>query len=152
VEPPSEPTNSIRIGPGVFVHRSDLRFAFSRSSGPGGQNVNKLSTRAELRVPVSKIVGMDEQAAARLRAMAGRRLTAEDEIMLVADTTRSQQDNKAECIERLSELVLRAIVRPKTRRKTKPSRGAKERRLAGKKKDSQTKSLRRSRRSPGHDD
>ena len=136
----------------MFVHRSDLRFAFSRSSGPGGQNVNKLSTRAELRVPISKIVGLDEHAAARLRIMAGRRLTAVDEVVLVADTTRSQQDNKAECIARLSELVLRAIVRPKTRRKTKPSRGAKERRLAAKKKDSQTKSLRRSRRSPGHDD
>jgi ribosome-associated protein len=152
VEPSTEPTNSIRIGPGVFVHRSDLRFAFSRSSGPGGQNVNKLSTRAELRVAISKIVGMDEHAAGRLRAMAGRRLTQDDEIMLVADTSRSQQDNKAETVSRLTEMVLKAMVRPKTRRKTKPSRGAKERRLAGKKKDSQTKSLRQSRRSSGHDD
>jgi len=134
------------------VHRSDLHFSFSRSSGPGGQNVNKLSTRAELRILILKIVGLDDHAAQRLRVMAGRRLTQDDEIALVADGSRSQLDNKAETIKRFTELVLQAMVRPKTRRKTKPSRGAKERRLSGKKREGEKKSLRQTRRSSGHDE
>lgn len=120
------------LAPGVRACDGGLRFSFARGSGPGGQNVNKVSTRAELRIRVSDIVGLDVDAAGRLRQFAGKRLTRDDEIVLHAGETRSQRDNREACLQRLRELVTRAMIRPKTRRKTKPSRGSKERRLQGK--------------------
>src|SRR5690606_23893594 len=86
-------TSRVEFAPGVSVARSDLRFTFSRSGGPGGQAVNKLSTRAELRVAVDAIEGVDDAAAARLRRLAGKRLNQSDEIVLHAETYRSQLDN-----------------------------------------------------------
>jgi ribosome-associated protein len=129
--------------PGVRLAPDGLRFTFSRASGPGGQNVNKLSTRAELRVSVGDLIGLDLAAADRLRQFAGKRLTRDDEIAITAGTHRSQLDNKAECVARLRDLVIKAMVRPKTRRKTKPSRGAKERRLQSKRLMSEKKAGRR---------
>jgi ribosome-associated protein len=130
------------LAPGVRAAPGGLRFSFSRSSGPGGQNVNKLSTRAELRIAMRDIQGMDDAAMDRLRQFAGKRLTRDDQIVIHADTTRSQLDNKSECLSRLRDLVTKAMVRPKTRRKTRPSRAAKERRLQSKRVRSQTKATR----------
>jgi ribosome-associated protein len=106
---------------------------FSRSSGPGGQNVNKVNSRCEIWVRVGDITGLSFGAQSRLRAMAGSRLTVGDEIHLDAHESRSQEGNRAEAIERLREMLVKAMVEPKRRRKTKPSYGAKQRRLASKK-------------------
>jgi ribosome-associated protein len=92
---------------------------------------------------VGDLLGMDHAALDRLRQFAGKRLNRDDQIVIHADTTRSQLDNKAECLKRLRELVAKALVRPKTRRKTRPSRGARERRLQSKRVRSQAKAMRR---------
>ncbi|MHC4826272.1 MAG: alternative ribosome rescue aminoacyl-tRNA hydrolase ArfB, partial [Planctomycetota bacterium] len=113
------------------------------SGGPGGQVVNKLSTKAGLRVAVESIVGLSPQAAARLRALAGQRLTKGDELILVASTSRSQLDNKRACLERFRALVAEAIDVPKPRKATKPSRASVKRRLADKRRASDKKESRR---------
>lgn len=139
-------TSRVEFAPGVSVARSDLRFSFSRSGGPGGQAVNKLSTRAELRVAVDAIEGVDDAAAARLRRLAGKRLNQSDEIVLHAETYRSQLDNKNAALEKLTELVRAALVKPKVRRKKKPSRAMIERRLEAKRRTGEKKRQRQTRR------
>ncbi|MCH7604257.1 MAG: aminoacyl-tRNA hydrolase [Planctomycetes bacterium] len=139
-EPPSE--SVIVLGRAIHVLRAGIRFAFSRSGGPGGQNVNKLNTRAELRVSVGDIVGMNDAALDRLRIGAGRRLTKNDEIVIHAESSRSQLDNKNDCLERLKELVALAAIAPKPRKKKKPTRAMIERRLEKKRKQSEKKSRR----------
>ena len=117
--------------------------AFVRSGGPGGQNVNKLSTKAQLHVSVEALTGLTAAAKQRLRALAGSRLTAADEILLMSENERGQEANKAAVLQRLREMIVAAKVEPKKRRKTKPSRGAKARRLEGKKRRGEIKSTRR---------
>ena len=133
----------IRLAPGARVAAAALRIQTSRSSGPGGQSVNKLSSAVEIWAPVTAIEGLDEPAQMRLRAQAGSKLTKEDEVHLRSEDSRSQRDNRAIVLERLAELVRRALVRPKRRRKTKPSRAARERRLQAKKQRGELKTLRR---------
>ena len=135
----------LEFGSGAWIDRDALRFDFSRASGPGGQAVNKISSRAQLHVAVSDIRGLDEHAEARLRRAAGRRLTQDDELVFQAQTHRSQHDNKQECIDRLRQLVAAALVRPKMRKKSKPTRGMIERRLESKRRQSHKKNLRRGR-------
>ena len=130
------------LAPGVTVASDHVRFSFSRSSGPGGQAVNKLSTRAELRVAVEAIVGLSEPVRQRLRDLAGRRLTGGDEILIVAESERSQLQNRRACLERLRALVTEALAVPKPRRPTKPSRGAVEKRLETKRRQSERKQTR----------
>ena len=133
----------VQLAPGVTVASGDARFSFSRSSGPGGQAVNKLSTKAELRVAVEAIVGLSEPVRQRLRDLAGRRLTGGDEILIVAESERSQLQNRRACIERFRALVTEALAVPKPRRPTRPSRGAVEKRLESKRRRSGTKEKRR---------
>jgi ribosome-associated protein len=122
--PREEPDASVlRLGGGASVRADVLLFKFIRSSGPGGQNVNKVSTAAELRV------GLDERALDRLRDLAGRRINAAGELVLRAETSRSQRENREICLDKLKQLVSAAAKRPKIRRPTKPTRGSKERRL-----------------------
>lgn len=121
------------------VPEGALRIQFSRSSGPGGQNVNKVNSRCELWVKVADITGLTDGAQERLRKMAGYRLTRADEIHFDSHEKRSQEQNRAEAIERLRELLVRAIVEPKRRKKTRPSYGAKQRRLEGKRRRSEIK-------------
>jgi ribosome-associated protein len=128
---------------GISIDEGALRFWYSRSSGPGGQAVNKVNTRAQVRVAVGAIRGLSDQAAGRLRSLAGRRLTRDDEIVLEAQTHRSQLDNKLACIEKLRALVQAAITRPKVRRKSKPTRSMIEKRLASKRRASEKKGGRR---------
>jgi ribosome-associated protein len=142
--PPPEPVRPAdELAPGVRVPESAMRFQFARSSGPGGQNVNKVNTKAELWVPLTAITGLTDRAMARLRTLAGRRLTAAGEIHLSAETERSQEANRAAVLERLREMLLRAQHEPKPRRKTKPSKASKRRRLESKRKRSEVKSNRR---------
>ena len=122
-----------------------MRFQFARSGGPGGQNVNKLNTKAELWVPLGALRGLSHRALDRLRALAGRRLTTADELHITAETERSQEANRAAVLDRLRELIVRAKHEPKPRKKTKPSYGAKQRRLASKKRRGEIKATRRAR-------
>lgn len=143
--PGSSSQSIVEFALGVWIERDALRFGFSRASGPGGQAVNKISSRAQLHVSIRDIHGLDDHAAARLRRLAGRRLTQDDELLIQAQTHRSQHDNKQECIDRCSELVRAALVRPKPRKKSKPTRGMIERRLESKRRQSQKKGSRRGR-------
>ena len=140
--PPRErvrPASAVALGGGGWAAPKDLRYAYSRSSGPGGQHVNKVNTRAELRVSLDAIGGLNEAARARLRVMAGARLTREDELILVSEGTRSQRTNRDDCLERLRELVTRAATPPKVRKKTKPTRGSRQRRLDSKRRQGEKK-------------
>ena len=139
---PPKPTGSVELTAGARVDASDLHFSFSRASGPGGQAVNKLSTRAQLRVSVEAIVGLGPAAQTRLRRLAGRRLTEGDELVLAAAASRSQLDNKRACVKRLGMLVARALEAPKPRKPTRPSRAVIEQRLQEKRRRARKKASR----------
>lgn len=138
-----EDAGFLRLAPNARVAESAVRIQTSRSGGPGGQSVNKISSAVEIWVGVTQIEGLDDAAQHRLRALAGSKLTKDDELHLRAEDSRSQRDNRRIVLERLAELIRRALVRPRHRRKTKPSRAAKQRRLDDKKQRGQTKTLRR---------
>ena len=136
---PGAPAEGVEIAPGVAVPAAALRFSFARSSGPGGQNVNKLATKAELRVSLADLP-LPDRARRRLATLAGSRLVGDDaaqpeagEVLIVSQSERSQARNRAECLEKLRDLLVRAMAEPKVRRKTRPSRGSVERRLEAKK-------------------
>jgi ribosome-associated protein len=131
------------------IPASDLTFTFVRGTGPGGQNVNKVSTTAQLRFNLAGTALLNDAARARLRALAGHRLIGDGEILIVARNHRTQEGNRREALERLQELVSRALHPPKIRRPTRPTRASKERRIAGKLHRQRNKQLRRAVR---HDD
>ena len=133
----------LELAPGVRVPMVAVRLQYARSRGPGGQNVNKVNTKTELWVPVDAICGLSERAVQRLRQFAGKRLTAAGEIHVAADSERTQEQNREAAIARLRELTVSAAREPKVRRKTKPSRAAKQRRLESKRRRSEIKSRRR---------
>lgn len=139
----AEGDNLIELAPGLRIPEDALRMQASRSSGPGGQNVNKVSTRIEVWLPLSALWMMDAHAMARLRTIAGRRITREDELHVIAQSERSQERNRDAAIARLAELVSRAMTAPKPRRPTRPTAGSKRRRIESKKRKSQTKSGRK---------
>ncbi len=141
------PRGAVRLAPGVEIPASAVKFSATRSSGPGGQNVNKRSTKVELRTHIDAIP-ISEAAKHRLATLLGERLTDDGEILIVSDEHRSQRQNRDGAIDRLSELVRVSMVTPKRRVKTKPSRGAKERRLTEKKQRGETK---RRRGAAGHE-
>ena len=138
-------SGDIEVGPRVFLPSWAMRFQFARSGGPGGQNVNKLNTKAELWVRPENLRGMHPEAVRRLRDLAGKRLTREGEIHIVAETARTQEQNRAAVMEKLRELIVQAVHRPKIRRKTKPSKAAREKRLEAKKRRGEIKARRRAR-------
>lgn len=123
----------VELAPGVYAPAEAIRFAFSRSGGPGGQNVNKLNTKAELWVAVEDLRGLSEDSKHRLRNLAGHRLTTEDFIHIVAEEQRTQEANRAAALLRLRELLVAAKHRPKRRRPTRPTRTSVHRRLEQKK-------------------
>lgn len=133
----------ITLGPGVWVDKAHLNFGFSRSSGPGGQNVNKVNTKTELRVRPEDLHGLSGRAMQRLLGLAGRRVDALGHLLLVSGNQRTQEANRRACVEKLRELIAEALVEPKIRRKTKPSRASKTRRVESKRINSQRKSQRR---------
>src|SRR5436309_8771030 len=102
-QPAAASAASITLAPGVTVPESALRLQYSRSGGPGGQNVNKVNTRVQLWVPLAAIVGLSERAVARLRTLAGSRLTIADDIHIAAETERTQERNRQAVLDRLRE-------------------------------------------------
>jgi ribosome-associated protein len=130
---------ALEITPEVTIPDGDLTYAFVRASGPGGQNVNKVSSAVQLRFDMEGSTALSEPVKNRLRVLAGRRLTDDGAILIIARNQRSQEHNRREALERLADLVERALVVPKTRRATKPTRASKERRLEGKTRKQQTK-------------
>jgi len=116
----------------VVIPERDLSLAFVRASGPGGQNVNKLATAVQLRFDLAGTTALAERVKQRARALAGRRLTEDGAILIVARNHRTQERNRAEALERLSELLRRALIEPRQRVATRPTRAGRERRLATK--------------------
>ena len=131
----------LRIGRDLSIDENDLDISFVRASGPGGQNVNKVSTSAQLRFDTSRIT-LPADAAARLTRLAGSRMTKEGVIVIQAQRFRTQERNRADAIERLTELLRAAMERPKPRRPTRPTLGSKQRRLEGKKRRGDIKARR----------
>lgn len=129
----------IHISHSVSIDENDIDIDFVRASGPGGQNVNKLSTAAQLRYPASKAM-LPEDAQARLVTLAGQRMTKDGVIVIHAQRFRTQERNRADAIDRLVELLREAMIRPKPRRATRPTLGSKQRRLEGKKRRGDIKS------------
>ncbi len=125
------------------IPESDYSIVFVRSAGPGGQNVNKVASAAQLRFDFAGTALLGERAKARLRHLAGRRLTGDGEIVIIARSHRTQEGNRREALERLQALIAEALIEPKTRRATKPTYGSKMRRVDQKVKHRQTKQLRR---------
>ena len=121
----------LQVAPGIEVDERELEERFVRSSGPGGQNVNKVATAVELRFDV-KASSLPEDVKRRLVVLAGRRMTAEGVLVLDSRVHRSQLQNREAARERLLELLRRASHKPKARRKTRPSKSAKEKRLVAK--------------------
>ena len=132
----------IHIGDGLTIAERELEERFVRASGPGGQNVNKVSTAVELRfsIPASSL---PEDVKRRLIRLGGRRVSAEGVLLIDSRVERTQAQNRAAARARLVELVARAAVPPRTRRPTRPSPAAKQRRLGEKKHRGTVKSLRR---------
>lgn len=141
-EPAASSEGSIRLAVGVTLPEGAVRMSYASSSGPGGQNVNRRATKAELRIDLSDLP-IDDAAIRRLRNRATHLVTDAGELIIISDKYRSQARNRQACFDRLREIVGLAIVEPKKRRKTKPSRGAIERRLESKRQRSQKKDRRR---------
>jgi len=131
-----------------MIPESEYTLSYVRSPGPGGQNVNKVASACELRFYVAATSLLDDAGKHRLRLLAGRRLTQNDEIVIEAHRHRGQEANRRDAIERLEQLIVQARHVPKPRKKTRPSRAAKARRLEGKR---QRKDLKRLRSRPSFD-
>ena len=134
----------LRITDAISLADWELTEHFTRASGPGGQNVNKVSSAVELRFEAARSPHLPADAKARLRRLAGRRWTADGALIIRAETHRSQARNREEARERLAELVAKSLERPKRRIATKPTLGSQRRRLAAKTRRGEVKALRQS--------
>jgi ribosome-associated protein len=134
----------LEITPSLRIDERDLQIDYVRASGPGGQNVNKVATAAQLRFDVHASA-LPEEARERLIHLAGKRVTAEGLLLIEAKRFRTQEHNREDAIQRFVELVRRSLVKPKARKKTKPTRAAKEMRLKEKKRRAEIKKIRQSR-------
>src|SRR5262245_35728304 len=131
-----------RIG-GIEIDEGELEERFIRASGPGGQNVNKLSTAVQLRFDVRRSPSLPDGVRTRLERLAGKRLTRDGVLVITAQRHRTQERNREDALARLVELVQAATVRPVKRRPTRPTKASRERRIETKKRRSRIKGLRR---------
>ncbi|MGH6680950.1 MAG: alternative ribosome rescue aminoacyl-tRNA hydrolase ArfB [Bradyrhizobium sp.] len=131
----------LRISRDLVIDENDIEIAFVRASGPGGQNVNKVATSAQLRFDPSRIA-LPSDASTRLARLAGQRMTKDGVIVIQAQRFRTQERNRADAIERLLELLREAMVKPRPRRPTRPTLASKQRRLEGKKRRGNVKARR----------
>jgi ribosome-associated protein len=142
-DPSSPASNGVELAPGVNIDPGQIHLQYARSSGPGGQNVNKVNTKTELWIPIAAVVGMTENARSRLAKLAGHRLTQSGEIHIAADNHRTQEANRTEAFDRLRELIVQALHEPRRRKKVKISKAAKRRMVDAKKRRGAIKSNRR---------
>src|SRR5665213_3123758 len=135
----------IRVTDQISIDESELEESFVRSSGPGGQNVNKLSTAVQLRFDVRRSPSLPNDVAIRLMALAGKRLTKDGVLVIIAQSHRTQERNRSDALNRLVALIQEAAVPPVPRRPTKPTRASKRERLDTKKRRAGIKKLRQGR-------
>ena len=135
----------LEITPAIAIPDDELIERFVRASGPGGQNVNKVSTAVELRFDAANSPSLPDEVRARLLARRDRRITGEGVIVISAQRFRTQERNREDARERLAAMIQAALFVPKKRIATKPTKGSKERRLTGKRERAQVKTARASR-------
>ena len=133
----------LQINPEIAIRDNEISFGFSRSSGPGGQNVNKVATAVQLRFDLKNSLSLPDDVKLRLINLAGNRVTSEGILLIDARRSRSQSQNREDALNRLKNLILRALYKPKPRKKTKPTASSKEKRLKNKKARSKLKDSRK---------
>jgi ribosome-associated protein len=133
----------LQITPTIVIDDSEIEERFVRSSGPGGQNVNKVATAVQLRFDAARSRSIDDEVRGRLKTIAGSRMTADGVVVIDSRAFRTQAQNREAARERLVELLRKAAVRPKRRRKTRPSGASKLQRLDAKRHRANTKERRR---------
>lgn len=132
----------LEITPDFQIDERELQFDYIRASGPGGQNVNKVATAVQLRFNVNNS-SLSEDVKKRLIHLAGKRMTSEGVLLIEAKRFRTQEQNREDVLQRFVELVRKSFIKPKARRKTKPTKASKEARLKEKKRKGDIKSLRK---------
>jgi len=137
------PEKRLRVSPTVSIDRNEFTVTYVRSSGPGGQNVNKVATKACLRWNPNESPSLPERVKQRFGKLFGSRLTNDGEIILTSQRYRDRNRNRDECVERLRKMLLEAASPPRKRKPTRPSAGAKQRRIDAKKKQSEKKRRRK---------
>jgi ribosome-associated protein len=138
----------LEITPTLQIPDTEFTWAFARSGGPGGQNVNKVASKALLRWNIAASTALPEEVKIRLALQQKRFFTLDGELIMTSQLTRDQERNRQDCLDKLRAIILQALAVPKARKKTRPSRGSKRRRLQDKKQRSDVK---QNRRRPSHD-
>jgi ribosome-associated protein len=133
----------LEVNDTIRIPETEFEWSFVRAGGPGGQNVNKVSSKAVLRWNVTASPSLPERVKARFQAQQRGRITSEGELVLSSQKTRDQDRNREDCLDKLRAMLLEAATEPKVRRPSKPTRGSRERRLAAKKHRAGTRAARR---------